>query len=857
MGGGAYSTNNRVNAAVASAAASRASTPVFTYNTGDPLPENYRSPAKFYSEMTPDEQRANDELRRIAELNKPDPNVYVPTTYSQVPTSQNYGAAPTYDSAEEAFSTYGSFFEEVQGQMEQTASVYNYNQYDPADFARAGMNSPRDAGKVAASDRIGEYLTKNDIPPFIDVDGQRLYFTTGLGGYPSGDIEDDKYKASGSYEAHGPAGTYSTIHVPPEGLFDSLHPALRGGIALATGGMSEAFISATQAISGETLHLNDWLNLANAGMEIAKAKASQPTTSTGSTRPRTQAEMAADGDIIYAKDANYWETSGSLNPISGATTTPESFGSLAGDLQEIFEGLPFDLAVGLGTAIFEEDSDIGEAIQAATEAGQSTTTITDEGEVELQPTGDTPDMRETVVDLEQPELASEDITADPVEEQVIAQPTLPEETEETVVVQPTESTDNEGGGGGGADTGGGETGAGSSGTGVPETGSGIPGTSGSGGLAVEEGAVTPVLDTMSVPNPDFDPDVYDVYYEREIYRIALEETDPVLRERLKAAYEEYGGKHVDDLKAGKSFEEVYGDYPPDSIEVPYEEPTLDRDAFEAQYPDGYLSDGGTFSNIDTNGDGVVSDTEKFDYEHNRGSGQGGDPSEVVQAILDALRLEVNTPDPSTGLPTDTIVDIGTEVGPTDPAIGSGQEDTTTDSTGVPSDTTDTDGTIGDGGGGVGTDDGGGAGGGTTGGGAGSGEADSGAGAGEGEGDGSGSGVGDGSGTGTGTGEGSGDGSGSGSGNGDGSGSGSGVGAGNGTRTTDSLFGDMLQLETQIGSTQELLPFNVMSTPTRAVYKQPQVDPIQQFLQHQQEVQRLRNIPQRMLTNDQFLKRFEY
>ena len=505
-----------------------------------------------------------------------------------------------------------------------------------------------------------------------------------------------------------------------------------------------------------------------------------------------------------------------------------------------------------------EDTFNPETLETLSEVAQAVETVITNAEDErVFNTGDTPDMRETVVDLEQPELASEDITADPVEEQVITQPTFPEETEETVVVQPTESTDNEGGGGGGADTGGGETGAGSSGTGVPETGSGIPSTSGSGGLAVEEGAVTPVLDTMSVPNPDFDPDVYDVYYEREIYRIALEETDPVLRERLKAAYEEYGGKHVDDLKAGKSFEEVYGDYPPDSIEVPYEEPTLDRDAFEAQYPDGYLSDGGTFSNIDTNGDGVVSDTEKFDYEHNRGSGQGGDPSEVVQAILDALRLEVDTPDPSTGLPTDTIVDIGTEVGPTDPAIGSGQEDTTTDSTGVPSDTTDTNGTIGDGGGGVGTDDGGGAGGGTTGGGAGSGEADSGAGAGEGEGDGSGSGVGDGSGTGTGTGEGSGDGSGSGSGNGDGSGSGSGVGAGYGTRTTDSLFGDMLQLETQIGSTQELLPFNVMSTPTRAVYKQPQVDPIQQFLQHQQEVQRLRNIPQRMLTNDQFLKRFEY
>jgi hypothetical protein len=66
---------------------------------------------------------------------------------------------------------------------------------------------------------------------------------------------------------------------------------------------------------------------------------------------------------------------------------------------------------------------------------------------------------------------------------------------------------------------------------------------------------------------------------------------------------------------------------------------------------------------------------------------------------------------------------------------------------------------------------------------------------------------------------------------------------------------MLQLETKIGSTQELLPFSVKPTPTRPVYNAPQVNPIQQFLQ-QQEAQRLRNMPQRMLTNNPRLKRFE-
>ena len=85
----------------------------------------------------------------------------------------------------------------------------------------------------------------------------------------------------------------------------------------------------------------------------------------------------------------------------------------------------------------------------------------------------------------------------------------------------------------------------------------------------------------------------------------------------------------------------------------------------------------------------------------------------------------------------------------------------------------------------------------------------------------------------------------------------GLGFGSATRTTDSLFGDMLQLETQIGSTQERLrPFSMAPVPTTMQYDVPPVNPIQQFLQ-QQEAQRLRNKPQGMLTNAEILKRFPY
>ena len=341
---------------------------------------------------------------------------------------------------------------------------------------------------------------------------------------------------------------------------------------------------------------------------------------------------------------------------------------------------------------------------------QTEVTVTDgDGEV-VDITGDVPETTRVgeEVDLEFEEV---DITADPIEVELdIEQPEV-EQPEQQPVQQPSDSNGGGGGGGGGADTGGGETGAGSSGTGIPEEGSGIPGTSGSGGIAQEEGYdPDPLPETMSVPNPDFDPESRDVLLQRQIYDMILRETDPVLRERLEQEYERMGGNHLEEVRAGVPIEEVYADYPPEYIEAPYEEATLDEETFEARYPDGWL--GGSFDTLDANKDGVVSDTELSDYEHNMGSGQGGEPSNIVKEILDALRLEVDTPDPSTGLPTDTTVEVGTAAGPTDPAVGTGQDPSTDLSTGIPSDTAATGGTTGAGGAGVGTDVGGGAGGGT-------------------------------------------------------------------------------------------------------------------------------------------------
>jgi hypothetical protein len=276
-----------------------------------------------------------------------------------------------------------------------------------------------------------------------------------------------------------------------------------------------------------------------------------------------------------------------------------------------------------------------------------------------------------------------------------------------------------------------------------------------------------------------------------------------------------GGKHVDDLKAGKTLEEVYGNYPADPVPEE-EETTYAEDVFATRFPDGFL--GGTFDDIDYNNDGVVSATEQNRWEH-----EAGQESEEEDPVFGG---GFGTGGGTAPIGTDPVVGIDTA-----PVVGTGTG--TGDGTG--------DGTL------EGSGDGAGAG---------SGDG-SGDGTGDGAGTGDGTGTGTGTGDGTGSGDGSGDGEGSGSGEGGGRGVGSGVGAGNGSRTTDSLFGDMLQLKTQIGSTQDLLkPFSLSPVPAVMNYNRPQINPIQQFVQQQQETQ-LRNRPQGMLTNSEILKRYPF
>jgi hypothetical protein len=256
---------------------------------------------------------------------------YTGTPYQGV-VSQKYSSGSTYESPEEAFANFGSFIEGIQGDVQKTASKYNYMNYDPGDFARAGYSGPTGLSNAAASDAASKYILKNKIPPSIEKDGQTLYLTTGLGEDTLAKTLGDDYKASGSYKALGPVGTYSTIYQKPESIFSSINPVVRAALGVATGGLSEGFITGAKAISGETLHGGDYLSLAVPALQKSGMLVPPEAGATGA---------AAAGKGIA--NLGYADSVGLLS--AAATGDPTSFivGKFGNEaLDKAFENVPVD-----------------------------------------------------------------------------------------------------------------------------------------------------------------------------------------------------------------------------------------------------------------------------------------------------------------------------------------------------------------------------------------------------------------------------------------------------------------------------------------------------------------------------------
>ena len=112
MGGGAYSTNNRVNAAVAAKANARQPVEEVVSLNADPFPPTVSLNADPFPST-------------VSTLN----------AYKGIP-DLDFGVGTQYDSFEEALGGYGDYFSNIQDQRKSAAKVVNYNQYDPSDFVR-------------------------------------------------------------------------------------------------------------------------------------------------------------------------------------------------------------------------------------------------------------------------------------------------------------------------------------------------------------------------------------------------------------------------------------------------------------------------------------------------------------------------------------------------------------------------------------------------------------------------------------------------------------------------------------------------------------------------------------------------
>ncbi len=133
--------------------------------------------------------------------------------------------------------------------------------------------SPYRHGADAQADIVKNYLEESGTPLYRELeDGTRLYLTTGT----SAHFDMDEFgQGEGKWRQAGDVGTYSTYWEPKpkRSFFEGMlaNPIFRTGLALATGGLSEGYIQAGRALTGEDLNSEDWGSMITGGGTAALA----------------------------------------------------------------------------------------------------------------------------------------------------------------------------------------------------------------------------------------------------------------------------------------------------------------------------------------------------------------------------------------------------------------------------------------------------------------------------------------------------------------------------------------------------------------------------------------------------------
>ena len=305
MGAGRYNTNKRVNTATSAAAKQRAaalasgpaypavSDPVVnlpTKSVVQPAPEEFASLASPFdagfsnsnfggysgldlnlSGLDIDALRETFNPTPVQPIDPPEGRAGTPTSlttygpngesYYQGIQSQDYGTGPKYDNPEDALTNYADFMSGVDSQVAQTKSKYNYNQFDPSDFVRAGFSGPSSVGNQAASDKVTDYITKNNIPLSKVIDGKRQYLTTGSADSYAKLFGGDQF-VGGDLVATGPVGSYSTTFRKDKNLLAQVASDPILGIAANFIPGGTLALTAAKAASGESLSPADIVTLA-------------------------------------------------------------------------------------------------------------------------------------------------------------------------------------------------------------------------------------------------------------------------------------------------------------------------------------------------------------------------------------------------------------------------------------------------------------------------------------------------------------------------------------------------------------------------------------------------------------------
>lgn len=252
-------------------------------------------------------------------------------TFSGLPSNEDisFSSGDVYETPNKALGGFASFIGNLESQRRDTNKKYGLTRFDPMDYVREGLSGPRDLGNTAARDALTSYVKDNNMPLTQVRDGVTYHLTGGSETFNDmlhGRVRD------GIWQDQGPVGTYSTVYVDTsQSMFQEIlnNPAIRIGAAIATGGTSEAVISAGKGLAGETLHAGDWLSMATVGLNktgMLKAPAS-------AEEARKIGELASQtGNVASGMVAKQLALSGvGLGPLTYSQSTALLNAAATGD----------------------------------------------------------------------------------------------------------------------------------------------------------------------------------------------------------------------------------------------------------------------------------------------------------------------------------------------------------------------------------------------------------------------------------------------------------------------------------------------------------------------------------------------